>query len=418
MCATYSLDFNKTKEQMQRLKPAARQYSSERECTTMEAWVCALRAVSSHLATSRKYQRDDFASLVREGLVHGGATSAVEQGFSKIQWGLSSRQQGAHSLTKRDLRKILLEDPEHDKDAISLAQEVWSRHYGMPRAPPKHKRIHAGLPQPRALKSEICFLRKRRVDAAAAASAGKRRRADDADGDPESWSRLHDKEMEFNHDKLQKKKFEANLNGQLVAGDVDEQFQVSCREFKDARDKLDKTRERERKTRDDKALGGRPLGPDEIRGLKIYIQKELKEPRFVKALEEKGCVPVETRMQADAFVVESPTQPGDRILWRAVLVGAYVASKSAILHGHGVALQYLPALRTRRQIWISPAYRAAFPAVAGIIESSITDFPRSAWKVIKGDFGAFLAAHQRAYRGGRRMEVLALVTSAEQDQPH
>lgn len=375
-----------------------------------------MRSTRLHHATARKYQSDGLAELVREALVHGGATSGVEQAFSKCGWALSDQQHGAGSRTKCDIRRIVLDSGNDKSQVLRHAQEEWAKHYGIARRPSNRERVHVGVPQPRSgSATEVAFVRKRRLGVQHIVK--KRFRTGQGDiGKGDFWSQKHEKEKDFNDDKLQKKKLEAYLNNQLAEEDIDESLKRKVKEYKEDRDKLDKQRTREADVRVARAEGGRLCAPAELRGQSAYVQSDLQSEQLMAILACSGLRHVDLRLHATVFIVASPGNPGERVLWRATLVGAYVASPATFIQRKGPAIKYEAAILKRRQLWVSAGYKARHSAAAAIILDTIRTFPGSKWRLIAGGIDNFRTEVARARRAGRRAEVLALVTDGEQDR--
>ena len=80
------------------------------------------------------------------------------------------------------------------------------------------------------------------------------------------------------------------------------------------------------------------MAAEEMRGCRIYVDRAIKDDQLTASLQRRGFEIVDTRMEAHDFVVASHADRGDRNVWRAILVGDFVASTRASLQGSGVAL--------------------------------------------------------------------------------
>ena len=102
--------------------------------------------------------------------------------------------------------------------------------------------------------------------------------------------------------------------------------------------------------------------------------------------------------------------------WDAVLRGLFVCSNNAIQHGRGLAIRYLPALNTKRAIYVSPAFAAKHAGIMARIQRCVAMGPRDLqafgcgpvsgrWKFIHAE-ADFLA--QKAVHADSRFVALCL----------
>ena len=406
LCTTYSLDLGDCWKQYHMVRPIAQKLYLDKGLTSLKAWAAALKAVRAH-------PTDQLCALVMEAIVHGGATSAVEQNFSKIVLKFGKERRRANPELKRWIFKLMLSDPTDDDVINAAAQEVWAEHYHAHRRPSERYCVN------RKRKSTLnpfgaAFVRKRREEVTKALAAGPRRH--DAEVELPVWTEKHEKEMRFNKEKLHNKMCQAVLDGQIADEEIDDKLLEQCEDYKSHQEECDRKRELEQRAKNEKSAGGRRLTPEELKGQCVFVDADVKDDSLIVALQDRGLVHVSTRKAASLFIVRSPAEASRRILLRAVLVGGYVATASAILQGRGTALQYKPALAMKRNIWISQSFRDRFIAETEILEASIRYFAGSRWKAILGDEHCFKAALTSARRAGKGAEVLGLVTSREQDR--
>ena len=148
-------------------------------------------------------------------------------------------------------------------------------------------------------------------------------------------------------------------------------------------------------------------------GSKVFVQSGQDTAQLRAALENKKLTIVEARIDATVFVLENPLDPGMRILWRSVLVGAYLASPSVFTIGSGIAMKFHPALKTKRQIWISPGFTARHPVATEILTETIRNHKKKTWTVIPGGVENCHAAYAAARAQGRAAEVVGLIDNSE-----
>lgn len=129
-------------------------------------------------------------------------------------------------------------------------------------------------------------------------------------------------------------------------------------------------------------------------------------------LKKKRVATVADRIDAQAWVVDNPTAPGQRIEWLAAIRGGHVVSPEYVLSGAGPFLTFKRATTTRRWVWVSSEFAAAHPILAAIVCGAVGTGISSWAKVLTRD--SFLAkiASSKAKRA-RTYYVIALVSAKE-----
>ena len=337
---------------------------------------------------------------------------------------LSSQQNGSGEQLRRDIAKIVLDRrPEEENEVIGLAQEAWRANYGEPRRSFPSQRVNKGKKRQHLATegTEVAFVRKRRLQvadaAATAASSGQcidsaaiQRAAAPA------WTDKHQSENAFNADKLNKKRLNAYLQGQLTHDEIDEELVRKANAHKAACEKKNKEYLRDHGRRERRSAGGRHLTDDQLRGKAVYIEKSLRDDQgLLRSIRSRGMHIVDGRMNSTIFVVSDPGSPGERILWRLVLAGGYAAVPGVFTEGRGMAVAYSPAVESKRSVWISPGFRERHEASSAIIGDTVKTTPRSRWTIITGPGASFTDAATKAARAGNRMGVLALLHTREKE---
>ena len=136
------------------------------------------------------------------------------------------------------------------------------------------------------------------------------------------------------------------------------------------------------------------------------------EALVVASLKKGRAAIVADRLDAQAWVVEDPSAPGQRIQWMAAIRGGHVVSSEYVVSGVGPFVTFKRATITRRWLWVSAEFAIAHPILAAIV-GGVLGTGASRWsKVLTRD--SFLAKikSSKAQRA-RTFYVIALVTATE-----
>jgi hypothetical protein len=108
------------------------------------------------------------------------------------------------------------------------------------------------------------------------------------------------------------------------------------------------------------------------------------DTRIATAIDDHGLrvIANNRRCRAELFVVPNPANAGQRTTWAAMLVGARVCSAEFLISSgrSGSSVKYKPAIVKPCFLWISPAFRAAQPALTEIIRTAV-ELPCSHWAI-------------------------------------
>ena len=120
-----------------------------------------------------------------------------------------------------------------------------------------------------------------------------------------------------------------------------------------------------------------------LRNARIFISEDvvLQGECIVRRVSEVGCVLVQQRTLAQCIVVNDPANPGSRSLWAACLLGQSIISCRMFLTGNGPAVQMCAALKTPRQLFVSPGCRTAHPRVSELL-TKVVGRPWAAWTML------------------------------------
>lgn len=102
-----------------------------------------------------------------------------------------------------------------------------------------------------------------------------------------------------------------------------------------------------------------------------------------------------------------PAKLGSRVATTLTLKGGMAATPDAVMSLSGPVIVYLPAVATRRIVWLSTGFQHGHPAVAAIIRAAAG----RKWRLVETDV-AFRAAH----RARGQKSVIGIVTKDEKTQ--
>jgi len=103
----------------------------------------------------------------------------------------------------------------------------------------------------------------------------------------------------------------------------------------------------------------------------VGLLKAKVESLVVASLNKKRVMMVADRLDAQAWVVDDPTAPGQRIQWLAAIRGGSVVSPEYILSGVGPFVTFKRATFTRRWLWLSAEFAIAHPILAAIVGGAV-----------------------------------------------
>ena len=224
-----------------------------------------------------------------------------------------------------------------------------------------------------------------------------------------AWTAAHQKERQFNLDKLHAKKIEANLRGCILPGEKTVSLQSASRA--EMKRRLDAFATRVRKARNIIDII-KPDGPA-IKHQKVFVLNCWSD-ELSRKLVEQSCSRIYEEHAALVFIMTNPiacaSTEARRVQWAAAMMGAAICVPTVYTHGHtGTWVQYKRALAITRFIWASPAFQAAHPRLWYLLLNVITT-PGSNWTLV--DLPNYLKVKLKFPRGRR---VIAVTTKDEYD---
>ena len=261
--------------------------------------------------------------------------------------------------------------------------------------------------------TETAFIARRR---AAVASAGSKslsdvkERAACAAPDLIDASESIQQEITFQQQKQFKNKIQGFLDGVLLQSEIPEDMQETAQAFLEAQDLADKKRDRTKLNQCEKLSRSTP----QIQSVhKVWAQDEAWAEDF------KRFIYTAEVSEALFFVVKDPATPPPTIHWTLVLQGGFVIDythlqyqaqgRPARVRNRGATFAYDPAVRTRRRVLVSPAFRERCPRICRVIDAACSHrlsqwTPLNSWE----EFAA------RCEKDGKNtFSTIALGTAAE-----
>ena len=394
----------------QLLPPA--QYNFSKSKDNFESWKTAFFASTRRSPHKYNVMR---SLLIRLG-GWGGSTSGCERLLSKhVRVTTAHRANGVLKESTMDHDAALIccdTGVDEDNNLIAHAQRAWSAVYGSTRLldGPRAKRVDAGCKRKASTSqtlSEHTWVKRRR--ASLGDIINNHRDGDQVVvGDASAqWGATHDKELTFQKDKQQLEKLVAYEDGVLLPHEVEAELPDDLLTMQLARAK--NSLERERKHAKHNLT---PLTHTAQKMSTVFVDPALRTDSLMTCIRESGMTSCE-RGDAELFVVANVAKLGQRISWCVALSGGvacnteYIKSRCA----RGNAITFKSAIKTRRLIFITSAFRRLHPIICDIVDSKM-GIPSSKWKLVT------LAEFVTKAVGGKHGNVLiALVTAKEQRSP-
>jgi hypothetical protein len=146
----------------------------------------------------------------------------------------------------------------------------------------------------------------------------------------------------------------------------------------------------------------------------IFVDTDCMTSDLKKLLEDSSIAITEKREKADIFVVQDPSDPGQRTKWWAIIKGSFLVTPSVLLQNNGPAIKYHAAMSTARRIWISPRAREKHSTLVEIVEFAVKKLPGSKWKLVTGSLDEFVAFYKKAAKAHRGCNMIGLVCKKEE----
>ena len=388
-------------------------------CSNMDAWVSVVSQ------PRRNHAVNVLRQILCRYMALGVSTSGVEHTFAVAKRELAHRA-GTEDMDFAILK--VLEKSDHDPASISRvigsAREIWATIHGVSRTTGRHKFPHGSkssshcdlehpvikadcdLEKP-VINSVADFLRNRRhiVSEAADAMSG----AAPVDVRiAHAWTAKHDKEARFQTDKRKKRKIEQLAFCTVLDDEADDDLLREAAAAGHKQRKLDEAAWRARVRRDSYVEGQSVVTLEHFRGKTAMVCSTCQSPGLAGSIERAGvrvCVDL-TRMDIEVIIVPTVNAEsvGKKILWYAMLCGAYLVTPSFFTDRgsvrYGVA-KYDAATDFWRRVFITSSFAETHPKLSVIIRSVSAQRVGSKWRCCDTK-EAFNKEHAAAVRGKER----------------
>ena len=416
LARTFKVDPHQLAVQYQCFRPLAVERMRAGCASSGVAWQQAVMQTQRRHAQRERHPCDALLPVLIAQRTFIASTSGVEQGFAKALQAVSPQQRKLSAAMEQDLVKIVVDrSPDEEPAVLQNAQKVWEALHGKPRASPVAPRCHKGMTSPHTAKTgtEVGFLRARRTSVGKALAALN----DGPEGpSPAALTDKQEKEVEFQRDKLEKRKFDAFAAGLLIDNEMPDEFRAKAMEHLTKQQKTDVKATRERARRTVLSKGGTRFSDDWFRGKSVHINIVGVELDIRRAALAKGMCTTSVLSEAQCFVVSDPTPQmlDAETRWAAVLLGGYVCVPSVLSSGQGAVIKFKAALHLNREVWVSPNFEAKHGDIAAVLRSCLAACGRgSKWRMLAAPSVADCAAQVARLPLYRRKRFIGLVVKSQ-----
>ena len=388
-------------KQLSGLQHIAERVATEEHVSSHDAWHKAISIVKR--ARDRGPSTCDALLEVLVRLwASGASTSGVEQSFSAVSRSAGTCLDALTPSHLNDRMEVLDLAQADEASVIKTAQKHWSAFYGPQRVSGEGRRPSrrdAGRVKEKSQQkvSERSFREKRKAAVDAAVDAAM------VDGRPvlpiatrslEVWDDAQDKELEFaDRKRIVRLAEEFGSLGQDVSN-------LSLDDLQAVVEELDRKKKRDQRY---VAIAAKrrkfQQGPERksLSGATIYMDRDIvveQLPDYALVCKRDNLHVTLDATQATVFVVIDIDQPKPVHCWNSALAGGVMCEWEAVRSGQGPVLQFHPALRTRRSLWMSDEFLSTNHQVARTILDRMQTFRfrgrRSQWHIF-ADEAAFRA---------------------------
>ena len=232
--------------------------------------------------------------------------------------------------------------------------------------------------------------------------------------DDDHWTAKHQRMVEKQVAKQQKRKLNAVLEGELPA------CHASPAEIESAT-KVRLTNARQAWNAASKACDENKAKAFILHPCVCYVESVCRDQKLDQVIAQAGCTqwldvapedPERIPTEASVFVVDNPMKPPAKALWCAKLLGKTLVTPKTVCTGYGVALAYGPAIKTMRRIWCTDAFIAK-NTVAMAVLRQLCSKTGSRWKLLATE-ADFKCEYEKARKNHRPASVCVLSRSCEQ----
>ena len=367
--------------------------------------------------------------------VVGISSSGLEQNFAKGSWGFSNRQLKAQDHVEEFTLKCILDLPHHNTmEVITLAQRVWTIAFPPARSS-EHRamRLDKGVSKLKAcsesvsdskLPTEAQFIRKRRrsiadnvnhtsdvdLDVTSVVQSAK-----DAAATSAHWTPAHDKELEFQQNKIAKRKAQALEEGVLLQDECSADLKKLAKDVRAQRIHDERARVKKKSERDSKVCGITSMALwGKLNGKKVYFDNPTPELHHCAATNH--MVPIKSVLDADMFVLKDLMTFGQKIKVVSSFKGCWHVSEELVSScgARGVAIKFTPKTISRT-VFVSQSCRNDNSDFWAFFTKALAAMHFN-WVVKFGGEDVSIAPLKTKFKG-RPAQLIAVVKGEELLQP-
>ena len=243
-----------------------------------------------------------------------------------------------------------------------------------------------------------------------------------AGGGGAPWTEKHEKERTFQQQKRLKRAMDAMGQGALLPTEQVEVFgseeiaqEALATHLADRTRKLAKygrgrLRTRNMQNREPPTLNG------VCEGKKIWMDRSTEAVLGGDAVNSRlrtlRAVRVSDRHEADVFLLQDVTSPGQRVMWNAMIGGLSLISIPFFLGQKGPMVSYQAAGLLHKKVWLSGAFIDCHPCLGHIICAGM-EVDSNKWEMLNDSEFADIASSQRRQQ---KSKLLPFVVSADVDK--
>eukprot|EP00435_Cladocopium_sp_Y103_P069115 s847_g32.t1 len=344
------------------IRPIAHQLKLQKGLQCGAAWKEALSAISRSPKVARLHPSEVLRKALARFIGWNFSTSHVERSFSKQlvfsrfpQRGDVSKERINDEAQVLDIATFPLEE---QKRVVLAARRVWARLYGMPRKHTNNRNDIGKRAVNRDLsQSEAAWKRQRRAevdeklqqhDLSKAASLEARTVGQGG------WEDSHEKEKKFQLAKRHARLLEAIEDKSLDPASLDKDTLTSFAKYLETEEAKAAKKPAPKAPKAD--VWQRPAMPN-LANKKVYTGN-MKSAELAAALSKLKMLSVESILEADVLVTKDVCAPEVQHLFPIMLAGKLVCNVIYLTTGgkQGDSLQYVKQVKTKRFIYVSPAF--------------------------------------------------------------
>ena len=368
------------RKQFGKLRPVALSFFRTGEFTVVGAWKECVAKTGGRNRIA--YPIDDLLPPLVGFATWKISSSGVEQTFSIRNWIMNPRRNLCADYELNELTVVTHNQPKELPKILELAREVWENCFGEVRTATKGRlrgwKRKAPLKAAGDVQTRNEFVKRRREETSAAVKleptltqTQMKEMASAAVGD--RWTDTHQKEMDRQVAQRRLRLLESGSQGMLLPEELDAGTREQVKAWENHNDKKRQYRDAADK-RKAEMMQSRDSAEINLFGHSVHVAPGL------LAQDEVSNALMKTHMRrstagtaADVFVVGDVTKPGAIRKWAAVMCGAMLIDVPFFVSNgeRGTCLNYHPAARVKKYIWISPGFDATYPELNSVLKMAL-----------------------------------------------